>query len=120
MLRYVLQRLVQLIPTLLGIYTLVFLLMRVLPGDPAQFLAGFRDDQELLANLRLQLHLDEPILNQYVGFLSDALRGDLGTSYVTRRTVNDMVGSALPNTLVLGLTAMGIAVCIGVPLGIIA
>ena len=71
MLRYTLQRIIQLIPTIFGIYTLVFLLMRVLPGDPAQFLAGSHDDAETIANLRLQLHLDEPILEQYVGFLND-------------------------------------------------
>lgn len=120
MVRYALQRILQLIPTILGIYTLVFLLMRVLPGDPAQFLAGSHDDAETIANLRVQLHLDEPVLNQYVGFLFDTLHGDLGESYISRRAVTDMIGAAFPNTAALAMTAMGIAVCAGVPLGIIA
>lgn len=120
MLRYALQRIFQLIPTILGIYTLVFLLLRVLPGDPAQFLAGSHDDAATIANLRTQLHLDEPVWNQYVGFLSDTLRGDLGNSYISRRPVTDMIGAAFPNTAVLALSAMLIAVGIGVPLGIVA
>ncbi len=120
MLRYTLQRILQLIPTILGIYTLVFVLMRVLPGDAAQFLAGSHDDPETIANLRVQLHLDEPVWNQYVGFLEDALHGDFGTSYVTHRPVLDMISLALPNTAVLAITATAIAVIVGVPLGIVA
>ncbi|MBI1256743.1 MAG: peptide ABC transporter permease, partial [Chloroflexi bacterium] len=97
MLRYALQRIIQLIPTILGIYTLVFLLVRVLPGDPAQFLAGSHDDAETIANLRLQLHLDDPILEQYFSFLNDSLHGDLGKSYISRRPVTQMLADALPN-----------------------
>lgn len=120
MLRYAIQRILQLIPTIIGIYTLVFLLMRVLPGDPAQFLAGAHDDADTIANLRAQLHLDEPLLNQYTGFLTDILHGNLGESYISRRPVAEMIGSAFPNTAALAVTAMLIAVCVGVPLGIIA
>jgi peptide/nickel transport system permease protein len=120
MLRYALQRILQLIPTILGIYTIVFLLMRVLPGDPAQFLAGSHDDAATIANLRLQLHLDDPIWTQYIGFLGDSLHGDLGKSYVSHRSVTQMLGDALPNTAVLAITAMIFAVGVGVPLGIVA
>ncbi|HVU12623.1 MAG TPA: ABC transporter permease [Phototrophicaceae bacterium] len=120
MLRYTLNRVLQLIPTILGIYTLVFLLMRVLPGDPAQFLAGAHDDAQTIAALRASLHIDQPVWTQYVGFLSDMLHGNLGNSFITRRPVLDMIGLALPNTAVLAITAMLIAVGIGVPLGIIA
>ena len=120
MLRYALQRIVQLIPTILGIYTLVFLLVRVLPGDPAQFLAGSHDDAETIANLRLQLHLDDPIWTQYISFLEDSLHGDLGNSYISRRPVTQMLADALPNTAALAITAMVFAVGVGVPLGIIA
>ncbi len=120
MFRYTLQRIVQLIPTLLGIYTIVFLLLRVLPGDPTLFLAGFHDDQETLSNLRVQLHLDEPISNQYLGFLSDMLHGDLGTSFISRRPVTEMIAETLPQTAVLAVTAMLFAVAVGVPLGMIA
>jgi len=120
MFRYAAQRILQLIPTILGIYILVFLLMRVLPGDPALFLAGSHDDAETLAALRAHLHLDEPVWNQFVGFLDDTLHGDLGESYISHRPVTQMIGEALPNTAALALTAMLIAVSIGIPLGIVA
>ena len=120
MLRYTLQRIVQLIPTLFGIYTIVFLLMRVLPGDPTLFLAGFHDDQETLSNLRVQLHLDEPVGNQYVGFLVDMLHGDMGNSFISRRPVTEMIAETLPQTAVLAITATLIAVGVGMPLGIVA
>lgn len=120
MLRYAIQRILQLIPTIFGICTLVFLLMRVLPGDPASFLAGSHDDEETISNLRVQLHLDEPVWNQYVGYLEDLAQGNLGNSYISRRPVAEVISGAFPNTVALALTAMLIAVVIGVPLGIIA
>jgi peptide/nickel transport system permease protein len=113
-------RILQLIPTIFGIYTLAFVMMRVLPGDPASFLIGYRDDERALADLRSAMHLDEPIVNQYVAFLGNALHGDLGRSYLTRQPVIDMIGEALPQTVILGAAAMTLAVVIGVPLGIIA
>jgi len=118
--RYILNRLLQLIPTIFGIYTLAFLLMRVLPGDPATFLVGFRDDDEAVANLRSYMHLDEPLVNQYAAFLVNALHGDLGRSYLTRLPVTEMIGDAFPPTIVLGLSAMSIAVIVGIPLGILS
>jgi peptide/nickel transport system permease protein len=120
MLRYLLGRLVQLIPTFLGIYTAVFVMIRVLPGDPTLFLAGFRDDQETLANLRVQLKLDEPVTSQYLAFLSGAVRGDLGKSYISKRPVTDMIAETLPQTIALALAATLIAVCVGIPLGIVS
>lgn len=120
MLRYMISRLIQLIPTIFGIYTLAFLLMRVLPGDPATVLVGFRDDEAALQNLRRVMHLDEPVFNQYVAFLSDGLRGDLGRSYLTGQPVTEMIADAFPPTMALGALAMALAVFIGVPLGIIS
>jgi ABC-type dipeptide/oligopeptide/nickel transport system permease component len=118
--RYLISRLIQLIPTLFGIYTLAFVLMRVLPGDPASFLIGFRDDDAALANLRASMHLDEPVINQYVAFMGDALHGNLGNSYLTRQPVADMISQALPQTIILAVSAMGIAVLVGIPLGAVA
>ncbi|HVO42650.1 MAG TPA: ABC transporter permease [Aggregatilineales bacterium] len=120
MTRYFLNRLVQLIPTILGIYTFAFLLMRVLPGDAANVLAGFRDDQVHLENLRRTMKLDEPIFNQYVGFLQSALVGDFGNSYITGQPVTEMIGDAFPLTVLLAAVTMLLAVMIGVPLGIVA
>jgi len=120
MFRYILNRLIQLVPTLFGIYTLAFVLMRVLPGDPATFLIGFRDDEAALQNLKEQMRLDAPIGEQYAVFLGNALRGDLGRSYLTGQPVTEMIGEAFPNTLALGSAAMGIAILIGVPLGLVS
>jgi len=120
MFRYALNRLIQLIPTIFGIYTLAFFLMRVLPGDTATVLIGFRENQEALENLRRVMKLDEPILNQYLAFLQGALRGDLGRSYLTGIPVTEMVAGAISATIVLAVAAMAIALLIGIPLGIIA
>ncbi|MBE2269425.1 MAG: ABC transporter permease [Anaerolinea sp.] len=120
MTRYFVSRLAQLIPTVFGIVTVVFFLLRVLPGDPSLVLAGYRDDEETLRTLRAQLRLDEPILNQYVSFLGDVARGDLGNSFIQRQPVTTLIAQTFPNTAVLAVAAMGIAVTIGVPLGIIS
>jgi peptide/nickel transport system permease protein len=116
--RYIISRLLLLIPTIFGIYTLAFVLMRVLPGDPAVYLVGFRDDPQALADVRSAMKLDEPLPNQYVAYLLNALKGDLGRSYLTKRPVTQMIAEAFPATFVLGLSAMAIAVFIGVPLGL--
>lgn len=120
MTRYFVSRLAQLIPTVFGIVTVVFFLLRVLPGDPSLVLAGYRDDEETLRTLRAQLRLDEPVLNQYVSFLGDVVRGDLGNSFIQRQPVTTLIAQTFPNTAVLAVAAMGIAVTIGVPLGIIS
>ncbi len=120
MLRYLIARLVQFIPTLLGIYVLTFVMIRVLPGDPAQFLEGDRGDEQSLAATRARLGIDEPLTTQFWIFFSDAVRGDLGRSFITRRPVADMIAQTFPNTAVLGICAMLIAVGIGIPLGIVA
>lgn len=120
MLRYLVNRLIQFIPTIIGIYALTFFLMRVLPGDPAQFLLGDRGDAQMLAETRARLGLDEPLFNQFVIFATGALRGDFGTSFITRRPVFMMINEAFNPTAILGLCAMLFAVCMGIPLGIIA
>ncbi len=118
MTRYLVQRLLQLIPTLLGIYTVTFFLTHVLPGDPVLFLFGNHDDPAAVENLRHQLRLDEPLPVQYITFLQSAIQGDLGSSYLTRRPVTVMISEAFWPTVWLALSAMVLAVVIGVPLGI--
>jgi ABC-type dipeptide/oligopeptide/nickel transport system permease component len=120
MLRYIANRLLQLIPTIFGIYTLTFFLMRVLPGDPANFLVGARENQEALDNLRRVMHLNEPLVNQFVAFLGDALRGDLGRSYLSGQPVTALIGDAIGPTIALAASAMVIALVVGIPLGIFA
>lgn len=120
MFRYAFTRLLQFIPTLIGIYVLTFLLMRVLPGDPAQFLEGDRGDAQSLAATRARLGIDEPLSTQFLIFFNDALHGDFGRSYITNRPVTTMITETLGSTAALALCAMLIAVAIGVPLGIIS
>ena len=117
---YTLRRLLQLIPTFFGVYTVAFLLMRVLPGDAARFLLGFRGNAEALEALRTRMHLNDPILTQYTSFLTNILRGDLGNSYLTGEPVTEMIGRAIPVTLQLAVVAMLIALLIGVPLGVLS
>src|SRR5947207_15895404 len=104
--RYLIRRLLQLVPTILGIYTITFFLTHVLPSDPVLFLLGNHDDPGVIENMRHQLKLDEPLPVQYVTFLQNAIQGNLGTSYLTHRPVTTMIGEALWPTVWLGLTAM--------------
>lgn len=120
MLQYLLRRLIQFIPTLIGIYILTFVLMRVLPGDAAQYLEGDRGDEQSLAATRARLGLDEPLTTQFWLFFTGAVRGELGRSFITNRPVSDMIGQAFPHTFALALCAMLIAVSVGVSLGITA
>ncbi|MBK8139438.1 MAG: ABC transporter permease [Anaerolineae bacterium] len=120
MLQYFFRRIIQFIPTLLGIYILTFTLMRVLPGDAAQYLEGDRGDEQSLAATRARLGLDEPLTTQFWLFFTDAVRGELGRSFITNRPVSDMIGQAFPHTFALALCAMLIAVSVGVSLGIAA
>lgn len=118
--RYIVNRLLQLIPTVWGIYTIAFLLMRVIPGDAATVLAGFRDDQAQLDALRQAMKLDQPYGVQYLSFLSDALHGNFGQSYITGQPVTQMIAQAFPLSMQLAAVTMLIAVGVGVPLGIIS
>ncbi|MBL8130331.1 MAG: ABC transporter permease [Anaerolineae bacterium] len=118
--RYLIGRLVQFLPTLLGITLLTFVMIRVLPGDPAQFLEGDRGDAASLAATRARLGIDEPLTTQFWIFFTDLLRGDLGRSFITNRSVSDMIATALPQTAALAVSAMLIAVGVGVPLGVVA
>jgi ABC-type dipeptide/oligopeptide/nickel transport system permease component len=118
--KYILRRLLQLVPTLLGVYTVAFVLMRVLPGDPAKFLLGFRGTDEALAALRARMKLDDPIYVQYTSFLGRMLTGDLGSSYITGEPVTEVIGRAIPITLQLAFVATILAAALGIPLGVLA
>ncbi len=115
--RWIFRRLLALVPVLLGVTFLSFTLLYVVPGDPVQAVAGERYDEDVLAELRAELHLDDPLLLRYGRFLCGLLRGDLGVSYVTREPVRDAIAETFPRTLRLALAAMGIAVLLGVGLG---
>lgn len=120
MLRYLLRRLVLTLPVLLGVATLVFSLIHLIPGDPAQAMLGDGASPEDIAQLRQQLGLDRPLLVQYAAFLQGLLRGDLGVSLRNDQPVAGQILERMPATAELALAAMAVAVLIALPLGIIA
>ena len=117
MLTFILKRLLLLVPILLGVATITFVLMDVVPGDPVRAIAGERYDEATLARMRAELGLDRPLVVRYVEFLGRVARFDLGTSFVTRRPVAEAIRERFPRTLILALSAMGIAVLCGVAIG---
>ena len=120
MLRFVARRLALTIPVLLGVATLVFALIHLVPGDPAQAMLGDAAPQEDVDALRRQLGLDRPLLVQYGEFLAGLVRGDLGTSLRSGMPVTAQIAERLPATFELALAAMLVALCLALPLGIAA
>jgi peptide/nickel transport system permease protein len=110
----------QLIPVLFGVSVVVFVMVRAIPGDPAQILLGQAATPEQVQQLRAQLGLDQPLPTQYLLFLRDALTGDLGSSIVTGRPVTTELLDRFPATLELALTALIFATVVGIPVGVIA
>jgi peptide/nickel transport system permease protein len=105
---------------LLGVSIVVFCMVRAIPGDPAQIMLGQTATPSQVAKVRVQLGLEEPLPVQYVLFLKDAVRGDLGDSIVTGRPVTTELLERLPATLELTAFAMFIAILVGVPVGVIS
>jgi glutathione transport system permease protein len=108
------------IPTLIAMLTMVFVLVRLVPGDPAVAMLGDRASAETLQTLRAELGLDQPIAVQYVQFVTKMLSGDFGRSMTSGRTVLEEVALVLPYTLELAVAAMLIGTCLGIPLGVLA
>jgi peptide/nickel transport system permease protein len=119
-LRFVARRVALTIPVLLGVATLVFLLIHIIPGDPAQAMLGEGAPEADVAALRNQLGLDRPLVEQYVEFLGGLLRGDLGTSLRTGTSVSGQIAERLPATFELAFAAMLVALALALPLGIAA
>jgi len=120
MLSYLIKRLLSTIPVLIGISLLLFFMLRMLPGDPAQVLAGQMATPEEIENIRHQLGLDRPIYEQYVTYLSRLARFDLGRSARTQNPVTQEIWARLPNTLLLAVVAITLACLFGIPAGIIS
>lgn len=106
--------------TLFGVSVLIFLMLRVLPGDPARVLAGLNASEEQVARLREQLGLDQSLLAQYWSFLTGVVTGDLGESARTSRPVSSEIAVRLPATLILAVTATVIGSVVGITAGVIA
>ena len=117
---YLLRRLASIVPTLLFVSMLIFGLQQLLPGDPAKILAGEEQDPSVVAYLHKKLHLDEPLPVRYAYWIGGVLRGDLGESVRSQQPVLDLVLEKLPVTVELALLAMGFALVIGIPSGIVS
>lgn len=120
MLAYTIRRILWFVPILLGVATVTFLLLHVLPGDPVLSMVGERYDAETLARLRAEMHLDAPLYERYARYLADLARFDLGTSYVTGEPVWESIRQRFPHTLRLAAAAMTIAVVLGIAIGVVA
>ncbi|EGO1679198.1 glutathione ABC transporter permease GsiC [Salmonella enterica] len=120
MLNYVLKRLLGLIPTLLIVAVLVFLFVHLLPGDPARLIAGPEADAQVIALVRQQLGLDQPLHVQFWRYITHVLQGDFGTSMVSRRPVSEEIARRFLPTLWLTITSMIWAVLFGMAIGIAA
>jgi peptide/nickel transport system permease protein len=115
---FLIRRLSLAVITLFAVLTLVFILVRIVPGDPAQVILGDQASREAIAALHQRLGLDQPILVQYGQFLSGALCGDWGVSMVTGQPVIQEVFKVLPWTVELTLVSLMLGIVLGVPLGI--
>ncbi|MBU9858403.1 ABC transporter permease [Rahnella bonaserana] len=120
MLELVVKRLISAIPTLFLVTLMVFSLQKLLPGDPITAMAGEERDPAVIAQLREQYHLNDPIPSQYFHWVGNALRGDFGTSLRTQEPVLQLIASKLPVTLELSLLAMIVALVIGITMGVLA
>jgi peptide/nickel transport system permease protein len=119
-LKFIVRRLIQLIPILIGLSILVFVWIRALPGGPAEALLGERATPEAVARVRELYGLDRPLWQQYLTYVESVVRLDFGQSVVSRRSVTTEIGERFPATIELTVAAMIFAVGVGIPLGFLA
>ncbi len=116
---YLLRRVLRALSTMLGTTLILFLLVRVVPADPAVSIAGPKADPETLAAIRKDLGLDQPVVVQYARYLSALVHGDLGRSYVTGRRVADVIAQRLPATALLATTSLAFGFLFGLATGML-
>jgi len=117
---YIIRRLLSLIPTLLGVSIIVFLFLRMIPGDPALALAGEHATEANVERIREEFGLNKPLYEQYLTYMGKVLRGDLGRSVFNKRYVTDELRARFPATLELSACALMVAMIVGLPAGIIS
>lgn len=117
MLKYIIKRMLWVLPTLMGVLIILFGLTYFLPGDPASAMLGPRATPELVAELNARLHLDESMPVRLGYYLTGVIKGDLGTSVWSGHSVSSLILTALPHTILLAVTSLGIAAVIGIFLG---
>lgn len=118
--QYLLKRILLAAPVLLGVSVIVFAMIRLIPGDPAQVMAGQAATQEIVREIRQSLGLDRPIVVQYAYFVRNITRGDLGRSLFNGAPVTEELAQRLPRTVRLALASVAVALLIGVPAGILS
>ena len=119
MIRYLITRLLLAIPTLLAVFTIVFLVIRIVPGDPATAALGDYASQDAVEALRERMGLNDPIPVQYADYLGNLLRGDLGTSMINGKSISEQIAYVLPYTLQLTAASVLFGTLLGVPLGVL-
>ena len=120
MIRYILIRIIYAIPTLIGAMIVMFILIRMLPGDPARLIAGPEALEQDVERIREQLGLNKPLYIQFIDYMSSILRGDFGVSLKYGTPVIKEIMARLPYTIVLAIAAEAIAVSISLPLGVLS
>jgi len=120
MLAYILRRLLQTVPVMLVVAVFIFLMLRLTPSDPAAIIAGDNATAEQVAQIRSQLGIDQPMLQQFVIWIGKVFHGDFGESFFFKKTVAELIGERIEPTLSLAFFTIVIAVLVAVPLGVLA
>ncbi|HMM19202.1 MAG TPA: ABC transporter permease [Selenomonadales bacterium] len=118
--RFVLNRLLGSVPILLGVILIIFVLLNVVPGDPVALMMAEHIDPDVVARVRAEMHLDDPLYVRFGRFVWDALHGDFGVSYKMNRPVATLLMDAFPNTLLLAVAAALFSWLVGIPAGILS
>ena len=117
---FLLRRLLDLVPTIIGVSMAVFLIVRLVPGDPARLIAGTDAKEEDIVQIRRQLGLDEPVPVQYARFVAGVVTGDFGRSLRNRQPVTTLIAARLPATLQLAGASLLVTLLVGLPIGVLA
>ena len=120
MLKTILRRILQSIPTLLIVITITFVLTRMIPGNPARTILGPQASAEDIAEMEIKLGLNKSKVEQYADYMMGILHGDFGTSYVYNRPVTGLIAERIPKTLIITLTSLAIAVAVGIGIGVLS
>ena len=120
MVKYIIRRLIAMIPVVIGITFLVFMIMQLAPGDPVRMILGDSAEPEAIEAMREEMGLNDPVLVQYGRYMVNLLHGDMGTSYTNKRPVAHEVFSRVPATFELALVSAVVSILIAIPLGVVA
>ena len=118
--RYIYKRLLHLCITMFVVSIVVFLMIQLIPGDPAKVILGIKASPEAVERLQRELGLDRPLYEQYLNYYGGVVRGDFGKSLITRVSIAKLIREKLPITLTLTIISMTIAICIAIPVGVIS